>query len=216
MHLIRQQVYGIVQRILHWWIACSVMALLVTGLLADNMEAGGQKAFTWHIHGLIGQILLVGFLGRLTWALIGPEHARIKSFFFFKEWANIIKTRRPVPADANFGHNPQAAVTYLGLYGLLFAMCGTGLILMSVRHGEGPFAEHFLDQFHESRIPHLVHEKGFWLIVIFISGHLSALIYHEIQEAIPMAQSMISGFQYRSAKGGVEKSNAQNQVKRAE
>jgi Ni,Fe-hydrogenase I cytochrome b subunit len=44
-----------------------------------------------------------------------------------------------------------------------------------------------------------------WLIVGFIVAHIAALIWHEKKDQIPVSQSMVSGYQYRTAEDSHQK-----------
>ena len=198
----RQYIYDGAQRILHWWLAFSVIALATTGLIASNMEAGGGRAAVWDLHMLAGTVLVTGFAGRVVWGLIGPEHARFKSLIHIKTWIESAKTKQMMTADSEFGHHKQASASYLGFYGLVALMCMTGFTLAGILHGVGPMAERLLDELEMARIVGQVHEYGWWAIAFFAVTHVIALVFHEWRDQIPIAQSMISGFQYRTAKKG--------------
>jgi len=42
------------------------------------------------------------------------------------------------------------------------------------------------------------HEGAALVVVGFIAAHLLALVWHERRDGVPVAQAMISGYQYRS------------------
>ena len=198
----RQYIYDGAQRILHWWLAFSVIALAATGLIASNMEAGGGQAYVWDLHMLAGTVLVTGFAGRVVWGLIGPEHARFKSLIHIKIWIESAKTKQLMTSDSDFGHHKQASVSYVGFYGLVALMCLTGFTLAGILHGVGPLAESTLDELENVRSIGQVHEYGWWGIAFFAVTHVMAMVFHEWRDQIPIAQSMISGFQYRTANKG--------------
>ena len=198
----RQYIYDGAQRILHWWLAFSVIALAATGLIASNMEAGGGRAYVWDLHMLAGTALVTGFAGRLVWGLIGPEHARLASLIHIKTWMESAKSRQMMTADSDFGHHKQASVSYVGFYGLVALMCLSGFTLAGILHGVGPLAESTLDELENVRNIGKVHEYGWWAIAFFAVTHVMAMVFHEWRDQIPIAQSMISGFQYRTANKG--------------
>lgn len=196
--LIRRFVYDAAQRLLHWWIGLATLFLIGTGLSGSNMEAGAGRTYMWDLHILSGYGLIVGAVGRLVWGLVGPEHGRFGSLIHVKKWLQTLKTRCLESADGAFGHHPQASLAYLGFYGLLFMMCSSGLTLAGIIHGQGPLAPATMDDFVQLDTIHEVHEICMWLIVGFIVTHIAALIVHEKKDQIPMSQSMVSGFQYRT------------------
>ena len=196
----RKYVYDAAQRILHWWLALSTLGLMTSGFLASKMDPGSDQAFVWTLHMTAGKILVVGVVGRILWGIIGPRHARFSAFIHIKSWIESLKSKKMLSADGAFGHHPQASLSYLGFYGLIVFMCGSGFSLAAILHGEGPLAEVLLDEFKYLKIINQTHEYGFWAIVFFIVTHVGALIFHEWHDKIPIAQSIISGFQYRTHK----------------
>ena len=101
-------------------------------------------------------------------------------------------------ADQDYGHHAQASLSYILYYTLILAMVVTGFILASIIHGEGPFAAAFLDSFKYLHLLRQIHEYSWWVIAFFVVTHIGALIFHEWHDRIPIAQSMISGYQYRT------------------
>jgi Ni/Fe-hydrogenase 1 B-type cytochrome subunit len=198
--LVRLKVYDGMQRILHWWIGLCIIGLISTGLVASNMEVGSARSHLWTYHILVGKALIVAAVGRLVWGLIGPHHAKIVSLIHPTEWVRSLRTRKVPSADGAFGHHPQASLSYLGFYGLLVIMSGSGMLLAAVHHGEGPLGEQLLDQFKNIDYIQFVHEYGWIAVAGFIVTHVGALIFHEWHDRIPIAQSMISGYQYRTVK----------------
>lgn len=194
--------YDFVQRTLHWWLALSVVCLSLSGWYASQLDAGSERSFMWLMHARIGHIFCLGLILRMLWGVIGPFHARLESYIFLGEWLASLRNPKLLSADGAFGHHPQASVTYLGFYVLSLGMGATGLWLAASRHGQGLLAERFADDLRWDEWVGLTHETGWYLMVIFVIGHVGALIYHERADGIPIAQSMISGFQYRQIKGG--------------
>lgn len=201
----RKYIYDAAQRILHWWLALSTLALMASGFLASKLDPGSDRAFIWTLHIGVGKVLVVGVVGRLLWGIIGPHHARFTAFIHIEAWIESVKSKKMLSADGEFGHHPQASLSYLGFYGLIVFMCASGFSLAGIMHGEGPLAELLLDEFTYLKIIREVHEYGFWAIVIFIITHVGALILHEWHDKIPLAQSIISGFQYRTNKKKIKK-----------
>lgn len=196
----RQHIYDGVQRLLHWGIAFAVFGLLVTGLVANNMDAGPRRAYLWLLHIDTGKLLITVLFGRLVWGFVGPEHARLTALIHPSAWRTSFKKPQIASADGTFGHHPQASLSYLGFYGLAVVMGMTGLLLAGILRGEGPLGERVLDRLEHAEVLGLVHEVGAWSILAFILTHVGALLLHEWRDGIPLAQSMISGFQYRSTK----------------
>lgn len=199
-NLIRRFVYDGVQRLLHWWIAGASIILGVTGLWGAELEPGGHRAYFWNLHILMGKILVIGVVARLVWGIVGPMHARFSAFIHFQVWLASIKRPTMLTSDGPFGHHPQASVSYLLFYFLIILSCTSGLALAAMLFGQGPWAPWLFDELDFLPIVQSVHEFLMWSILVFIILHVAALIFHERHDKIPIAQSIVSGFQYRTAK----------------
>ena len=197
---IRKPVYESAQRILHWWLAFTTILLIIVGFISDNLNPGAERAFmiSWHIW--LGKALVVGFIGRIFWGFFGPHNAQFASLFYPKSWLNALKTRKMEGIGTSFGHHPQASLSYLGFYFLTLVMIISGLLLAGILHGDGFLFERFLDQFKNIDLILNIHQYTWWAICGFIVVHISALIYHEWHEKVPVSQSILSGFQYRTIK----------------
>lgn len=205
----RKLIYDPMQRVLHWWIAACTIGLVVTGVAASRMSPGTEQAYMWSWHIKVGNILLIGVLGRLLWGFIGPEHARFSALFHVKKWFQFLKHRRMESADGDFGHHPQASISYLGFYFLIVGTVASGLCLAGMLHGEGLLGDLLLDELTYAEALRLFHEYAWIALIFFVVTHVGALIFHEKADKIPISQSMISGFQYRTVKEPKhEKSNS--------
>jgi len=199
----RRRVYDVFQRILHWWIAIATILLSFTGLVASEMEPGAGRSYLFSLHMDAGQVFAAGLVLRIFWGFFGPVHARWKSFWHLREWREALRNPLAIPsADGPWGHHSHAALSYIALYFVALAMGATGVALSSILHGEGPLGERLLDVFTFEQLFRTVHEFGFWGVVFFVVTHVGAIIFHEYKDRIPIAQSMISGFQYRSTGSG--------------
>ena len=65
-------------------------------------------------------------------------------------------------------------------------------------------AETFFDDLENQFQIHEIHEWGFWAIGIFAILHVGAMMYHEKRHGTPIAQAMISGYQFRHQKESQE------------
>ena len=198
--MIRAQVYDVIQRLLHWWIAGSIVLLGLTGFFGSRLDPGAERSYFWLWHITVGKLLAFGFVGRLVWGVIGPTHARFSALIHIKSWISTLKKPKMESADGPFGHHPQASLSSLGFYLLCAGSTLSGLLLAGMLYGETYFASRLFDslEFHEPLIE--AHELLFWAILFFVITHLGAIIFHEYKDRIPIAQSMLSGFQYRSDK----------------
>lgn len=192
----RQKVYDPVLRLLHLVIGVSILGLAISGKAGEFMDEGSARGGIWTLHITLGYILCGGLLGRLVWGVVGPKHARLSDLFHLGVWLNTLKTRTR-PVLTRFGHDPLASLAYLGFYALAALAGGTGLGLAALEHDRGPLASILFDAVWLEEAFEEPHEVAGTLILFFIVLHLGALIWHEAKEGIPLAQGMVSGYQYR-------------------
>lgn len=193
--LVRRKVYDPFLRLLHWWNALSIVMLAASSQIAEFMEDGTFGDAGWQVHVIVGYALAAGLGLRVVWGVVGPARARWADFWHLGTWRKVLLTRT-MPESQGFGHDPLASLAYLVAYGLMTLMVATGLGLAAAEFGAGPLAgweASLHDIRHAIKEPH---EAGFYLLLGFVVVHVAALIFHE-RRGVPLAQSMISGFQYR-------------------
>jgi cytochrome b len=193
----REKSYDPLLRLLHWTLVVCILFLFATELAADSVPKGEARDAVWHGHVLTGYVL-AGTLGlRLIWGFIGGRHARWSDFWHPAQWRALL-VKRERPDTAAFGHDPLASLAYLGLYVILAGMVATGFIAAAGYFNLGPLtglgiSKNLAQGFKE------VHEVAANLILLFVLVHIGALIFHE-RRGPPMAQAMVSGWQYRPEK----------------
>jgi Ni/Fe-hydrogenase 1 B-type cytochrome subunit len=90
---------------------------------------------------------------------------------------------------------------YVLFYLLLIGMAVTGLALAAIDQGSGPL---YLWLGHDVLLKQVFRQPHEWMeyaVLAFVFVHIAALILHESRHGVPLAQSMVSGFQYRKADG---------------
>ena len=209
-------VYEAPVRIWHWINAFSILVLAVTGYFigsplptmpgeaSDNFLMG----YIRFAHFAAAYIFLIGFLGRLYWALAGNEHARqiffpkifkrecwegawheLKWYFFLNK-----EPRKYV------GHNPLAAISMhiLFVWGSVF-MIFTGLAL----YGEGAgfdswqytyFSSWIIPLLGQSQDVHTFHHLVMWVIIVFVMIHIYVAVREDIMSRQSLVSTMISGW----------------------
>jgi Ni/Fe-hydrogenase 1 B-type cytochrome subunit len=111
-------------------------------------------------------------------------------------WLSAARSRQWITVPQQPGHHPLASAAYLGLYAVLMIMAATGLMLAALEQNTDPLA-----QWVDYRVlyrtfvkaPHDVLEE---VVLIYVLVHVAALILHEKRHGLPLAQPMISGYQY--------------------
>ena len=192
----RRRIYDPALRLLHWWNAAAIVALLATGWGSELFEHGAGERVVWTVHVYAGYGLVVGLVARLAWGLVGPRHARFTDMWHPRAWREAV-TRFRLPAH-RWGHDPIASAVYLALYGMLAMMAFTGLALAATEYGMGPLAGTQLDQVWLGKLAHEPHEFLANFVAAFVVVHVGALWVHQRFGGLPVAQSMWTGVQVRA------------------
>ncbi|MDP2431375.1 MAG: cytochrome b/b6 domain-containing protein [Pseudomonadota bacterium] len=195
----QEKVYDPVLRSVHAWNALAILLLLIGGRLGEWLGYTPEAASLRYFHVLAGYGLVLGLVARITWGLVGPAPARLSALWQARAWWRLLRTRELFPAPIGWGHQAPAAALYLLLYLLLLGMAVTGLALAAIDQGSGPL---YLWLGHDVTLKHLFREPHTWLshaVLFFVVAHLALLILYEIRHGVPLAQAMLSGFQYRKA-----------------
>jgi Ni/Fe-hydrogenase 1 B-type cytochrome subunit len=202
-------------RIWHWINALAIAVLIGTGyFIASPMSSMPGEASDHFLMGYIrfahfaaGYVLIVGFIGRVYWMIVGNWHAR--EIFFpqiasGKWWAEVVHeikwyafiARQPKKYE---GHNPLATlVMFLFVWGVVF-MIFTGLAL----YGEGAgmtswqyryFSSWVIPLFGNSQDVHTYHHLVMWAFVLFIMVHVYAAFREDVMSRQSIISTMISGW----------------------
>lgn len=196
----RQKVYDPVLRIIHAWNGFSILFLMATVWLSELFEKGIGEKTLWLLHIYLGYGLTLGLAARLAWGLAGPAHARFSDMWHPAIWWNAVRHFKWT-ITPRFGHNRLASGIYLVVYFLLLVMVATGLGLAAVEHSTGPFNNWFGDMPWLKEAFEEPHETIYNLLIGFVIVHIGALIWHEYKDKTPLAQSMVTGYQYQITEG---------------
>ncbi len=191
----RQKVYDPALRLIHLWNGLAILFLMVTIWLSDLFEKGVGEDTLWQLHIYIGYALVLGIVARLTWGIIGPNHARFSDMWHPAAWWDAIRNFN-FQAKPRFGHNTLASGAYLLVYLLLVVMAFTGLGLAAVEHSMGPLNVWIGDMPWLKEVFEEPHELIYNLLIGFVLIHIAALIWHEHKDKTPLAQAMVTGYQY--------------------
>ncbi len=192
----RQKVYDPVLRTIHAWNGLAILSLMVTVWLSELFDKGVGEETLWQAHIYIGYALVAGIVARLTWGLVGPHHARFTDMWHPAAWWDAVRHFKLHPTP-RFGHDRLASGAYLAVYLLLVTMAVTGLGLAAVEQNMGPLNGWLGDMPWLEGIFEEPHELIYNLLIAFVVVHLGALIWHERHDKTPLAQAMVSGYQYR-------------------
>ncbi len=193
----RKKIYDPIQRLIHAWIGLLVLGLIALGLLSKSLEPGAAKQGLVHMHLILGYALTVGLVARVVWGVLGPHHARLSELWQPADWwARLTKPQRD--EHSAFGHNPFACLAYIMFYASLVCSIVSGLGLAGMEHDRGPLAGLLFDELRWQSILLWMHEAMLYIMIVFVLVHISAIVRHEETAGYPVAQSMLSGYQYRA------------------
>lgn len=192
----RQKVYDPVLRLIHAWNGLAILFLMATVWLSDLFEKGVGEDTLWQVHIYLGYALVLGIVARLAWGIAGPHHARFSDMWHPAAWWKAVRCFN-LQATPRFGHNTLASGVYLLVYTLLAVMVVTGLGLAAIEHSMGPFNSWFGDMVWLKEIFEEPHEVIYSILMGFVVIHIAALIWHERKDRTPLAQAMVSGYQYQ-------------------
>ncbi|OGV71433.1 MAG: hypothetical protein A3B82_00330, partial [Methylophilales bacterium RIFCSPHIGHO2_02_FULL_57_10] len=189
-------VYDPVLRLIHAWNGLAILFLMATVWLSELFEKGIGEDTLWQVHIYLGYALVLGIVARLAWGIAGPQHARFSDMWHPAAWWNAVRHFN-LQVTPRFGHNALASGVYLLVYTLLAVMAVTGLGLAAIEHSMGPFNNWFGDMVWLKEIFEEPHEVIYSVLMGFVVVHIAALIWHERKDRTPLAQAMVSGYQYQ-------------------
>ena len=209
-------VYETPVRLWHWINAFAILVLAVTGYFigqplpsvpgeaVDNFLMG----YIRFAHFAAGYVMIVGFLLRVYWAIVGNSHARqifLPPIFNGTWWAEVwpeVKWYAFIAREPKkyVGHNPLATLTMhiMIVWGLVFMMA-TGLALYGEGAGMGSwqyqlFSSWIIPLLDNSQDLHTFHRLGLWWIVCFVIIHIYVAIREDIMSRQSIVSTMISGW----------------------
>lgn len=200
MLLRREKVFDPILRSIHAWNGFAILLLILSAQVAVWIAFTPEATLLWRLHVWAGYALVIGLVARLSWGLNGPAHARIGAMWHWQAWWRAVRHRQWFVEPEDYGHHPLASAVYLAFYLIVLVMAGTGLALAAIDQGSGPLAPWLGYDLSLKRLFKLPHDLLEEFVLGFVVTHLAALILHEVRHGVPMAQAMVSGYQYRKEK----------------
>lgn len=198
-------------RMVHWTVVICITVLSITGLYMHMpyLEAHSRSAWTMgtmrFIHEIFGFVLLAALILRIYWYFVGNRWSRWGSYVPHtadqrKRLTTTLKYyafRRKLPLP-EVGHNPLAAVFYLGVYVLIGIECLTGLTLYAeVSHTKlAAFLTGWL--LHRVDIQYLrfTHYFVMFLLIAFFVHHLYSALVNDFDLKNGLMGSIFSGWKF--------------------
>ncbi len=173
------RVWDLPTRLFHWLLVICLIGSFVT------IKVGGL----WlDYHMLFGYTTLGLILFRITWGLVGTQHARFSSFVRGPGtvWTYL---RGKHPRQA--GHNPLGALSVLSLLLILAWQAITGLFANDDIFSEGPLASSVGKDLSDTLTGW--HKLTEWPILILVGLHLAAIIWYRLVAKQKLTRAMITG-----------------------
>lgn len=175
-----QEHYGSVSKLFHWLMFLLILGMLIVGLSLDSIDDKALRSIVIGLHKSTGLLVLTLVCLRALWALMNPK-----------------------PGSAP-GTSPMEHVAerggHLALYFLMFAMPITGWV-MSTAAGYIPdfyglfsvAAPGIAKNKPLSELFGQAHEILAWTIIVVVSGHIAAAMYHHYIRKDNILRRMIPG-----------------------
>jgi Ni/Fe-hydrogenase 1 B-type cytochrome subunit len=205
-------------RVHHWLMALSILMLIATGwYIADPFTvSSGETVGKFlmgdmrYYHILFGVILTFLFIWRMYMGFFERFHAKWENFLAVADWKNLIKqikfyllvsNERP---DHVYLYGPLQAMSYAGLFVMIFLILITGLILTGAGYDHGFLGavawvltplENLMGGL---AVVRYVHHILTWLFVLFIIVHIYMAFWYDIVFKEGTVSSMINGVVFKA------------------
>lgn len=219
-------VYEAPIRMWHWINAFAILALGISGyFIGSPLPTMSGEASDHYLMGYIrfthfaaGYILLVGFIGRIYWMLVGNSHSREMFFppifspsFWGGVWHELKWYLFMVKEPRKYtGHNPLALLImhFMFVWGMIF-MIFTGFALYGEGTGAGSWAHSLFSLWiiplmGQSMDVHTWHHFGMWWIILFSMMHIYVAVREDIMSRQSIISSMISGWRNFKDDGSID------------
>lgn len=175
------RVWDLPLRLFHWALLICVLGAIISIEIADNID----------IHQYFGYAVLSLLIFRLTWGVLGGEHARFASFVRGPGQAiaylKTIKTQH----GPSIGHNPLGALSVLGMLAALLFQAVSGLFLTDEILFEAPLFK-FISGDTASLLAQ-AHEINPKIIMALIGLHIAAILFYRFGKRENLITPMITG-----------------------
>lgn len=193
-------------RLTHWIVALAIVVLVITGIYIGNPYLRGGNFLMlymkqWHL--VFAIVLTCAVVWRLAWLFMGNRWSSWRGIVPFGTpgWFNrSLQTmlwygfmRRTSPDET--GHNPLAAMAYIGVYVLLALEIFSGFAMNSLTWGGGwstVFGWIFL--LVPANDVRLAHHLIMWLLLGFLVHHIYSSVLMDSTERSGILSSIVTGY----------------------
>ncbi|MBU2854103.1 MULTISPECIES: cytochrome b/b6 domain-containing protein [Acidithiobacillus] len=182
-------------RVLHWWLAITLMAQFATGTIffVWGDELSNAMMFGVNVpHFYIGYAFATALALRIVLLFVGPQTSRWRDLLPLtpnqrRDWQKtflyyITLFRRPCPPS--LGHNAFAGPAYIIFFLIAAAQVAIGIFLSFMPGGTTQMNSPWMT----------VHEYLFFALIAFVVVHLAAVVAREINGRNNIASAMIHGY----------------------
>lgn len=175
----RLHIWDLPTRLVHWLLAASIAAAIVTGEIGGNL-------IDWH--GRLGLLIVGLIVFRLVWGFVGSHTARFSTFlrgpaaiktYLRGEWRGI-------------GHNPLGALSVVALLTLVALQVSTGLFTNDDISFQGPLADLVSKELSDKLTG--VHKAFITLLIGLVLLHIAAIVYYLRVKKENLIKPMLTGW----------------------
>ncbi len=170
-------------RLFHW------------GMAAAFAVAWWAQGRDLRIHILAGVVLAGLLLFRLIWGVVGNDHARFRLFIPTRQMlAAHLRGLLRLQSQHYIGHTPIGSVMiYILLIALIVLVC-SGMLLIGLQLGLGPFAAWALNvAFSTEMQVTQLHAWCYQLLLVLIAIHLAGVVVESLIQRTNLVRAMITG-----------------------
>jgi Ni/Fe-hydrogenase 1 B-type cytochrome subunit len=215
-HIVPKKNWSVAIRVNHWAMAVVIFVLIGTGfLIAYPFTVQGGE--TWQkfsvgtirfLHILFGILLMFLFIWRVYLAFFSTFKADWKDLLAFTNLPELIQQtkfyllieKKGPPHRGLYG--PMQSLAYLGLFGMVFFIVMTGLILMGAGHDAGITGWGYAvlkpveNLFGGLATVRYIHHLFTWGFVLFIVVHVYMAFWYDAVLNEGTVSSMVSGYTF--------------------
>jgi cytochrome b len=174
---LRQPLWDIPTRVFHWVIVC---CLPLAWWSAETQR--------YDLHEWTGYTVLVLVATRIVWGFVGSRHSRFADFLVGP--GSVLAYLRGAPA-ASAGHNPLGGWSVMLLLSLLLLQAVSGLFNSDDVLFSGPLYYWANTGFRDAM--GVVHDVAFNALLVLVSVHVAAVLYHQARRKEKLLQAMVRG-----------------------
>lgn len=180
-------------RVLHWWNVLTLSFQVISGsiiLIFGSELKEVTKYILVTIHFITGYMFAGGLFTRIIWLFIGPNSASWKDLLpltleqrkIFVDTIKYYLNRFRGSPPLYIAHNPFAGVIYAVFFLIAGITVVTGTILLNLPQ-----------EIRREFIFITLHKFGYYLIMLYIIAHVSAVFIHELVERHNIISAMVHG-----------------------